>query len=238
MEHGTLPLDALCEGEGGSPLNSLDSHQRGRLATGLAAHGLGQGVESLLRFVVNRQSWIELRSFTRTSSNHDLPYIAERFLQELIRDNMVDNSATGGVGRGNHVAGGAHLGRLGDTTQTREALRPVGPWDKTNLHFWLAKLGIRCGDAVVTGKCEFHPASQAGPVDGSHDGLGAVFSNRQQVRQGSRKFGVSRDDSCQFLDVSTGYERPSSTDNHDGLQRLILVRLFNAGGKGLGNSTL
>jgi hypothetical protein len=84
---------------------------------------------------------------------------------------------------GNRIALAAHLDRLGDACEPRQALRCRSAGDDTELHFGLTDLRASNGNAVMTGHGNFHAAAQCGSVKGSDDRLAAIFNSRKQRKQ-------------------------------------------------------
>src|SRR6478735_7690033 len=95
----------------------------------------------------------------------DLFGVSDRVGDELALDEPVDKSAIEPFLRADRIAGRAHLQRLRDAGDARQALRATSTGEQAELHLGRAELRRRVRDAIMAGKRDLEPAAERRTVD-------------------------------------------------------------------------
>src|ERR1019366_3471254 len=119
-----------------------------------------------------------------------------------------------------------HLDCLSHSRQAWQTLRPASAGNNAELHFRLAHLCAGTRDPVMSGHGQLHSASEGVPVNGRHDRLVAVFDALNQPRHLRYALAAATGDCLKFVNVGPGDEGAASSDEHDGGNPVVVVRLL------------
>ncbi len=100
--------------------------------------------------------------------------------------------------RRDRIAVGAHFHRGGDARKSGQTLRSSRARNDAELHFGLADLRRRNGDAIVAGHREFQAAAKRGAVNRNDDRLSTVFDTQKKRQQFRRRAAPCRKSSCRI----------------------------------------
>ena len=178
-----LFLQALGKGQGGRRRDGLDGFQRRQQ---VAARPSTRGTHFHQLHVVGHliaELLCELaRPAEELAAGQDLARKAGRLLEQVSRDDPVEDARVACLGRGDGIAAGAHLRRPGHACQPRQPLRAAGSRNEPELDFRLTDLRRRHPDAIVTRHGQLEPAAKGETVDGTDDRLGKLLEGFEQTR--------------------------------------------------------
>ncbi len=166
-----LELAAFFKRELGGRFNGVNGGQRRQHAALFCPNFLASGGEDRRVLAGRAEFVIAFASFRRRLSRH-FPCERDCSGQKIAVDQTIYKPEPQGVLSGNRVAFGAHLDAFGDAHQTRQALRPACAGYDAELHFGLAQLSIRSGDAVVAGHGQLQTTAESRAVNRHYDGFG------------------------------------------------------------------
>ena len=110
-----------------------------------------------------------------------------------------------------------------DACDPRQALRAARPGDQAQMHFGQAHTCGRHGQAVVTTKRHFQPATKADPMHGRHDQKGRALDPVDEIGQPGFQRGLA-----EFLDISACEKGPAFADDQHRAHAVIRLGLLHA----------
>ena len=116
-----------------------------------------------------------------------------------------------------------------DARQSRQVLRPRPARDQPELHFRLADLRVRDGDAVMAGLRQLEAAAERRAMNCADHRLGAVFDDREHRMQTRAPLLRPRPDLGELLDVGPRDKGFAAADQHDRFDRGIGRRGLHVG---------
>ena len=141
-------------------------------------------------------------------------------LEQVARDDLVDEPGRFRVRRGDRLPVGAQPQREFHAGEPGQPLRAAGARNDAEQHLGLADAYVCGGDAEMTRHRDLVAAAERVAVDGGDDRLGRVLDTAQQGVRPRRALErlLARFQRVEDLDVRAGDERRSRTDDHDGVR--------------------
>ena len=156
--------------------------------------------------------------------------------QQIAFDELIDDAPFVGLLGRNRIADRAQLSRTDHARQARQVLCPCTARNQPELHFRLADLRIRNGDAVVAGLRQLETAAERRAVNRADHRLRAVFDDRQHRMQTRAPLLRPRPDLGELFDVGPRDKGFAAADQHDRFDRGIGRRGLHVGNDPLGHA--
>ena len=149
--------------------------------------------------------------------------------QQIAVNDLIEDAGFQSVRCLDRIAARAHLDRLLDARQARQALRSRRAGDDAEFHFRLPDLRIRYRYAIVAGHGCFQAAAERRAVNRRHNGLARFFHRIQNLIEAWPAACLARSHFAELFDVRAGDKRSPAADQDDRFHAVVFAECFHAG---------